>query len=371
MFMKTSMPQGIAAMTWKRLFLCLGLFLVCSFLLPACGRDQRTRVAFVSNNADPFWTIAERGTEKAAKEFDVRVEFRKSKPNDAADQQRIIEDLLATGIKGVAISPNDAVNLEGFLRSKVASEIPLVTQDNDVPDPSVRRCYIGTHNYRAGRAAGALVKKALPKGGKIAIFVGQSDAPNAIERRQGVIDFLAGREQSEMSKRDSFDVTDLKIGAYLLIETRTDGGQRAVCQRAAEDFLTRKPDVECLVGLWAYNPPALLRAVEDSKLEKRPHIVAFDEDYDTLKAIQNGSIIGTIVQDPFNFGYESIKILAGLAKGDDSVLRNRKDIDKNNNIFIPHRIISKAVEDMSIDGQATKTIFVNDFLAELKKLKGD
>ena len=52
--------------------------------------------------------------------------------------------------------------------------------------------YIGTHNYRAGRAVGELVTKAVPKGGKFAIFVGKMDVANAVERRQGVLDYLAG-----------------------------------------------------------------------------------------------------------------------------------------------------------------------------------
>jgi ribose transport system substrate-binding protein len=258
-----------------------------------------------------------------------------------------------------------------FLKNNVASKIPLITQDNDVPDAGVRRCYIGTHNYRAGRAAGALVAKAFPKGATIAIFVGQSDAPNAVERRQGVLDFLAGKKQDEMTDRDPFDATNLKIGPYTLLETRTDGTQEAVCQKIAEDFLTRNPKVDCLVGLWEYNPPALLRAVNKSQLKTKPAIVAFDESYDTLKAIQAGDIVGTIVQDPFNFGYESIKILAALAKNDESVLKNHKNIDKNNNIFIPHRIITKEAGEMTIDGQATRTLFVDDFYKDLKSLKGD
>src|SRR5437899_1162541 len=100
----------------KRLLLALGALAFCTGL-PSCGRDSgKMRVAFVSNNSDPFWTIAERGTEKAAAEFNVSVEFRKSLPNNAGDQQRILEDLITTGIKGVAISPNDAANLQGFLK---------------------------------------------------------------------------------------------------------------------------------------------------------------------------------------------------------------------------------------------------------------
>ena len=59
-----------------------------------------------------------------------------------------------TGIKGWRSVLTTPKNLMAFLKNNVANKIPFLTHDNDVPDPTVRRCYIGTHNYRAGRAAG-------------------------------------------------------------------------------------------------------------------------------------------------------------------------------------------------------------------------
>jgi hypothetical protein len=50
-----------------------GLFAMLSILALGCGRSNtgKPRLAFVSNNAHGFWTYAERGCEKAAREFDV------------------------------------------------------------------------------------------------------------------------------------------------------------------------------------------------------------------------------------------------------------------------------------------------------------
>src|SRR5271168_1029279 len=78
--------------------------------LPACNQAPgRLKVAFISNNAYDFWKIAQRGTEKAAAEFNVDCEFRMpSGGGSVEEQQRIIEDLLTRGVKGIAISPNAA-----------------------------------------------------------------------------------------------------------------------------------------------------------------------------------------------------------------------------------------------------------------------
>ncbi len=320
-------------------------------------------LAFVTNNAFDFWNIADKGTQKAVQELkdkgvEVTVEFRKP-TQGAAEQKRIIEALLAKGVKGIAVSPNDAKNMEPFYRDTVNKAVPLIMQDSDLNDPHARRCYIGTNNYIAGRAVGELVARACPEGGKIAIFVGQMDVQNARERRQGVLDYLRdpGSDQKEMKEMTDPGATDLKVGKFTLVATMTDQRKQDFCQTQARQLLLQHPDTVCLIGLWAYNPPALLGAVrQSSQLKKKPVLIGFDEDYETLKGIQSGELFGTVVQNPFEFGRQSILLLNGLARGDESVLKSRSDIDRDNRIFIPHRVITK-------DN-------VDPFFAELKTLKG-
>ena len=276
----------------------------------------KPKVAFVSNNAYQFWTFAQKGAEKAAGEFDVDLEFKKPKNGTAQVQREIIEDLINRGFTGVAVSPNDPKNSLSFYKNTVAKKMSLVMTDNDLPEPDARKCYIGTHNYRAGRGAGELVKSAFPKGGLIAIFVGAIDSPNAVERRQGVLDVLAGMDIKDMGDVTKPDAANHPIGnGYTLIATRIDGSKETDCLAKAEDLLVSNPEVDCLIGLWEYNPPALLRAVRNSKNAKKPLIVGFDENDQTLAGIKSGEVVGTIVQNPYEFGYQSIKVLASIAKG--------------------------------------------------------
>jgi ribose transport system substrate-binding protein len=170
-----------------------------------------------------------------------------------------------------------------------------------------------------------------------------------------------------MMHKDPPNATDLKVGRYTLVDTRTDDGKENICQEKAEEILRIHPDVACVIGLWEYNPPALLRAVRGSKQESKPAIVGFDENFQTLDAIQSGEIVGTVVQNPYQFGYDSIKILAALAKGDESIFKNYK-MDAEKRIFIPHRVIVKSPGDSRIAD--SPPIDVDVFYPEMKKLKG-
>jgi ribose transport system substrate-binding protein len=161
---------------------------------PKPAEGKRIKVGFVTNNTEEFWTIAEAGTRKAAHDFDVEVLFRRPRTPDANGQKEIIDDLLTSGVQAIAVSVIDPENQVDYL-NKIADKVPLITQDNDAPKTR-RRCYIGTDNYTAGRAVGKLVKKAMPDGGALAIFVGQPDPLNAKQRRQGVLDELAGEKDA-------------------------------------------------------------------------------------------------------------------------------------------------------------------------------
>ena len=97
------------------------------------GSGKKLRLAFVTNNPSDFWTIARKGTEKAAAELpNVTVEFQLPGQGTAAEQQRIVDDLVAKGIDGMAISPNDPQNQIQML-NRVASQALVVTQDSDAP----------------------------------------------------------------------------------------------------------------------------------------------------------------------------------------------------------------------------------------------
>lgn len=267
------------------------------------------RLAFVTNNASDFWVIARKGTEKAAADIpNIQVEFRIPSDGTPAEQQRVVDDLLATGIHGIAISPVDPKNQVAML-NRAAGQTLVVTQDSDAPDTN-RVCYIGTDNVAAGRQAGELVKEALPQGGKIMVFVGVLDAENAKLRYQGLKEALAGSNVQ-------------------IIDIRTDGTDRVRAKSNASDTLVNNPDIAGMVGLWSYNGPAILNAVKEANKVDKVKIIAFDEEEETLTGIKDGAIYATVVQQPFEFGYRSMELMAKVLSGDKS------QIPASKQIFVP------------------------------------
>ena len=270
------------------------------------GEQQTLSLAFVTNNAAPFWTIARAGCELAEQELgNVSVDFRIPSSGAAGEQQQLLDDLLARGVDGIAVSPIDPANQTDML-NRMASQTLLITHDSDAP-ASDRVCYIGTDNVAAGVEAGKLIKQALPDGGRIMVFVGTLDAQNAQERYAGIQQELAGSNVE-------------------IIDVRTDETDRVRAQKNVEDTLVKFPEVACLVGLWSYNGPAILNAVRNGGRSGEVKIVCFDEEDETLSGIASGEVFGTVVQQPFEFGRQAITRMAQYLQGDTEALAGGRQI---------------------------------------------
>jgi len=304
------------------LFIVRGLVLVFLFTnFLSCGNKKSTvadnySIAFVAGAATDFWTYAEAGCKKADTELtDVSVDFKYTGDGAAAEQRRIIDDLLVKGIDGLVVTPLDATN-QGPMINSVAKQIPVIITDSDIPNTE-RICYIGTSNVEAGKEAGKMIMELLPEGGKIMLFVGKIDAQNAKERIEGIKEVLDG---------SSIEIVDIK----------TDNIDRVRAKANVSDALVSHGDLDCLVGLWSYNGPAILNAVKESGKLGEVKIVCFDEEEETLNGVKDGHIYGTIVQQPFEFGYQSIMLISEILRG------NISNIPKDRMIIIPTQIIKQS-----------------------------
>ena len=281
------------------------------------GRSApKITLAFVTNNPSDYWTLCHKGADAAAKELgNVNLQFIMPADGTAATQRQNINDLLAMGIKGIAVSPVDPAGETSYL-STVAGKTHLITADSDAP-ASHRLCFIGTDNHAAGLQAGRLIRKALPRGGQIMLFVGKRDAQDAREREKGIRDALLG-------------------STLHILAVREDDTDHARAMSNVLDTLTHYPHIAGLVGIWSYNGPAILNAVQSLHKTNKVKIVCFDDADDTLAGVRSGAIYATVTYQPYQFGYQSIKLLAALATG------NKSGIPPSGRIFVPALTLTKA-----------------------------
>ncbi|HEY6243977.1 MAG TPA: substrate-binding domain-containing protein [Pyrinomonadaceae bacterium] len=296
--------------------IALGLAISCSSSPPTKTQKPVKMVAFITNSTSDFWKIARKGTEKADTELtDIAVAFKTTNTGAVDEQNGLVRHALdVEEADAIAISPIDPTAQKTVINN-AAKRALVITQDSDAPDTD-RALYIGADNRAAGRQAGDLIKKALPQGGKIMVFVGKREVQNAKDRFEGLKEALQGSN-------------------VVVIDLMTDDADAGNARNNAYEALKKNPDIAGMVGLWSYNGPAIVQALRPEGKLGKIQIVCFDDDRETLAAIKDGSIFGTVAQQPFEYGYQTVKAAEQILKGDRSV------IPANKTIFIPTVVIQK------------------------------
>ncbi|MFN9125615.1 MAG: substrate-binding domain-containing protein [bacterium] len=293
----------------------------------------KPHVAFVSNGVADFWTIAKAGAIAAGKQLgcDVTVEF---PGGGLSDQKRMLEDLVIKGIDGISVSPIDPAN-QVEVMNLVAEKSILITNDSDAPK-APRLCYIGMDNYEAGLMCGKLAREGTKNGaggGKVAIFIGRLEQDNAKRRRQGFIDGLLGRTPDPT--RYDEPATVINEAGYTIVGTWTDSFDRAKAKANIEDVIIKHPDLKLMTGLFEYNSTLAVEVLRQTGKQGKIQLAAFDEGADVIAAIKEGFVLGTVVQDPYGYGFESVRVLLAFTKGDMSM------VPENGVINIPAKVIKK------------------------------
>jgi ribose transport system substrate-binding protein len=312
-----------------RKMLSVGLALAVSAGLGlAAQAAEKPTLVFVVNGASDFWKAAEAGVKKAQEELpNYDLQFKYPEQAAAAIQTRLLDDLVAAGVSGIMVSAVDPKTQTDGL-NRVGNEVALFTTDSDAPDSS-RVAYIGSSNTDAGKQAGELMLKALPEGGRCMGFVGLLGADNARERIEGVKQTIAGSKVE-------------------LVDVRGDDIDQTRAKRNVEDALAADEDIDCMVGFYSYNTPRIYEVLKEAGKLGEIKVIGFDEDPITLGGVKEGTIVGTVVQQPYQWGYDGMKIMAGYLEDKASV--------KEELIIIPTKIIDQSN--------------VDAFWAELKKLQG-
>ncbi|WP_213768558.1 sugar-binding protein [Caballeronia sp. dw_19] len=281
---------------------------------------DKKHLYFVANGAVDFWKLAEAGMRKAQSELpNYTLEMKYPEQSSAAVQNRLLDDLVANGAAGIIISSVDPKTQTEEL-NKVAGQTLLATTDGDAPDTK-RAFYLGSSNFDAGKQAAQILAKAMPNGGKCVAFAGLPGADLAVQRMKGM--------------KEGLKNTKITIDSV-----RSDEMDQARAQSNAADILTARKDVNCMIGIFAYNTPQITLALQQSGRAGQVAVVGFDNDQGTLNGIKQGVVAGTVVQQPYQWGYLGMKYMARYVEGD------RSFIPKDHMIIVPTQIIDKS----NVDG---------------------
>lgn len=238
---------------------------------------------------NPYWEDIRKGAEEAGEIYNILVEYKGPIRSNMEEQLKLLEKSIASNPDGIIVQSLNDGEFSPLIDKAIAKGIPVITIDTDAPS-SKRLSYVGTDNYFAGQMLGYKVVKEMNGKGKVGVISGDISAENQKLRLNGF--------QSVIEKQPNMDI----------IEVLSSNISKVKAGQQAEKILRIHPDVSALVGTSVLDAPGILDARE--KLQRNDVLIfGFDDVEDTLNAIKDKKIAATMVQKPYQMGYQSVTIM--------------------------------------------------------------
>ena len=263
----------------------------------AVAKDDETYSMVVFLKGSEFFNWAYAGLKDAAATVGATTELQGPADWDAAAEARAVDELVAKGVKGTAITAGDAQTVVSAIDNGIAKGVPIVTFNSDSPT-SHRLLFIGTDHFNAGYQAGLKIGELLGDKARVGIslFAGNEAVAGRIKGLE------AGLAKSAP-------------GAKIVAKVNDEGDlQKAETVNTA--MLQANPEINaifCAHGNPATGAAAAARNVGRDSGPDKVNVFGFAIDVPVLQMVERGELIGTVAQNPYLMGVMSFHMLYAAA----------------------------------------------------------
>jgi ABC-type sugar transport system substrate-binding protein len=271
--------------------------LAISTAIPSFAEGNKLGVMIYNVGVDPWMNVAVKALEEHGKALGYEVTVADGK-NDVAQMNAAIDQFVIQGVKAIVICPADPDSLVGSVSKAVSAGVPVVAFSLGVSKDANLTSFIGADEVGMGRTGAQLALQAIKGKGNVALMTGILGTSAQIGRSQG-----------------QHEVFDKEAGIKVVEEQPNDWAHDKTVA-LIQDWLSKYPKGE-LNAVLAHGPE-LVAAAEYAKSQGRDEVVFVGIDYpeDARRAIKEGTLLGTISQDPKMLAKLAVETADKAAKGE-------------------------------------------------------
>jgi ribose transport system substrate-binding protein len=265
---------------------------------PNGGAGKTWRVAVIpKGTSHDFWNNVEAGARRADEEFDdLEITWKGPLTEEQSSEQiKTVDNFIVDGYDGICLAPLDATALRGPVERALAQDIPVVIFDSALNDANGTISYIASDNLRGGQLAGEYLAELLGGKGKVILLRYQLNSASTDAREKGFMDVMAKFPEIEIISDDLYG-----------------GPDEAAAIEKATNLLQNFGDV--VDGIFCPNESTtsgMLIELRRSRPDRVGQIkfVGFDAGENLIDGLEAGHLHGTVLQDPVQMGYESVRVI--------------------------------------------------------------
>jgi ribose transport system substrate-binding protein len=263
----------------------------------------------LAQDDNPLYILMLRGIRARAEELGWDV-VAVSSNEDKLKQINGVQDLIARGVKGVLISPIDAVGVNAAYDAAAQAKIPIISMARGSTSPN-QTLHVAINEKQIGAEIAEWTAKHIGGEGKIAMILGPSGAPAFRNLAEGYTDVMA--------KYPGIKIVFRTEGAL----TRERGVKQA------EDALVANPDLKAIYNSNDDVALGAMQAVIAGNRKGQTVVTGMNGVPPALRAVKDGNLALTVELNAFEWGRLGVDMLDRIFKGE--------TVGKQ--VFIKHRLV--------------------------------
>lgn len=261
--------------------------------------DGKTTIAVVAKGyASPFWATVAEGVYAAGKDLKIEVTF--NGPDTETDVVRQVDQVNLAYVKhpdafvfAALDSSASVIALEQFQDAG----IPVVAFDSGVPGSDIPLSTVATDNKAAAAEAAKHMIELTGGKGELAVICHSSTSVTGTDRRDGFVEYIEA------------NAPDMKI-----VDIQYNDSDQAKAEQQASAIIQAHPN---LVGLFATDDDGAVASAQTAKRSgKDVKVIGFDSGAVQIDLIKQGSIAGSVTQNPYQMGYRAVETALAASKGE-------------------------------------------------------
>lgn len=275
-----------------------------------------------------FWKAVEQGTNKAAKEFKVSVDFQgPDTESSIAQQVEYLNAAIATKPNAICLAALDTGAMMDSLLTAKEEGIPIIGFDSGVPNApdGTILATAATDNAAAGGLAADELYKLIrdkvtnpTKTIRIGVVAQEANSNSIVSRTKGFVDrmvTLLGPDNVSVEGHQS--LRNEKKGKKIIIEVGIPAEVKDVDGVAVASAILEKPDLIAIYGSNEFATNSIITANEglDALGPNKVLAVGFDAGAKILDAMEDGILVGAVTQNPVQIGYQAVRLAVDVVNG--------------------------------------------------------
>lgn len=245
-----------------------------------------------------FWQAVKAGAEQAAVDYGVEITFEGPETEAMVDKQiEMIEAAMAKNPSAICLAALDSQAVIPLLQRAQEAGIPVIGFDSGV-DSDIPVATAATDNVAAAAAAADKMAEAIGGKGQVAVIVHDQTSRTGIDRRDGFVNQMK-------DKYPEIEVVDVQYGE----------GDQLKSTELAKTIMQAYPELK---GFFGANEGSIIGVLNAAKeLGKSDlKIIGFDSGKQQIDAINAGTEMGAVSQDPIGIGYKAVEAAVKAIKGE-------------------------------------------------------